>query len=168
MGVLTEVLGIFLRGWFLPLFDHPRQSTPAPWVNMLVSQRVETYGWRGKGGGGLQTYFSSFSCGNFVVDKSCLLLIPVTWYPEYCPASGLACLFHGALEHMGDWRGGGRGHCGAIFLFSVEILSWTNPASSSSCHLICGELPRLRVSMLVSQRFGAYRTYFFLFSVETL
>ena len=112
-----EALGIFWGGWFLPLFDHPRQSTPAPWVNMLVSQRVETYGWRGEGGGGLQTYFSSFSCGNFVVDKSCLLLIPVTWYPEYCPASGLACLFHGALEHMGDWRGGRGALRSYFFIF---------------------------------------------------
>ena len=140
-----EALGIFLGGWFLPLFDHPRQSTPAPWVNMLVSQRVETYGWRG--GGGLQSYFSSFSCGNFVVDKSCLLLIPVTWYPEYCPASGLACLFHGALEHMGGWRRGGGGIAELFFYFlwkfcRGQILSLPHPvtwyaenypASGSAC-----------------------------------
>ena len=158
-----EALGIFLGVDFCPYSIIPARVLPPPGSTCLFHSELKHMGGGGGGGGGLQTYFSSFSCGNFVVDKSCLLLIPVTWYPEYCPASGLACLFHGALEHMGGWRRGGGGHCGAIFLFSVEILSRTNPVSSSSCHLICGELPRLRVSMLVSQRFGAYRTYFFIF-----
>ena len=97
------------------------------------------------------------------MDKSCLLLIPVT-----CLISGILPRLRVSMlvsRRFGayGWLAGGGGHCGAIFLFSVEILSWTNPVSSSSCHLICGELPRLRVSMLVSQRFGVYRTYFFIF-----
>ena len=104
-----EALGIFLGG----LIFAPIRSSPPEYSRPLGQHACFTASWNiwvaaaGGGGGGLQTYFSSFSCENFVVDKSCLLLIPVTWYPEYCPASGLACLFHGALEHMGDWREGG-------------------------------------------------------------
>ena len=118
-------------------------------------------------GGGLQTYFSSFSCGNFVMDKSCLLLIPVTWYPEYCPASGLACLFHGALEHMGGWRGeGGIAELFFYFLWKFcrgQILSLPHPVT-----WYAENYPASGSACLFHSALEHIGPIFFLFSVETL
>ena len=142
-----EALGIFLGVDFCPYSIIPARVLPPPGSTCLFHSELKHMGGGGGGGGGLQTYFSSFSCGNFVVDKSCLLLIPVTWYPEYCPASGLACLFHGALEHMGGWRRGG-GDIAELFFYFLwkfcrgQILSLPHPvtwyaenypASGSAC-----------------------------------
>ena len=118
-----EALGIFLGVDFCPYSIIPARVLPPPGSTCLFHSELKHMGGGGGGGGGLQTYFSSFSCGNFVVDKSCLLLIPVTWYPEYCPASGLACLFHGALEHMGGWRRGGGALRSYFFIFCGNFVA---------------------------------------------
>ena len=140
-----EALGIFLGVDFCPYSIIPARVLPPPGSTCLFHSELKHMGGGGGGGGGLQTYFSSFSCGNFVVDKSCLLLIPVTWYPEYCPASGLACLFHGALEHMGGWRGALRSYffifCGnfvvekscLVLILSLDMRRTTPPPGQHAC-----------------------------------
>ena len=160
-----EALGIFWGVDFCPYSIISARVLPPPGSTCLFHSELKHMG--GGGGGACRPTFPVFpveilSWINLASSSSPSLDIRNT-----APPPGQHACFT-ALSSIWVTGGGGGGHCGAIFLFSVEILSWTNPASSSSCHLICGELPRLRVSMLVSQHFRAYRTYFFLFSVETL